>query len=265
MSDRVATPAQPDLPSLELMSLSMILDKAIHLYVRNFGLLVAITAIPSALEFLLSKTLDRSFAATSPIGVVVLLAYFFLIMFLSGIGGGAMTVAISNRYLGRQAKFGEAYSRTLRKCGVILLANLVAGVFVILGLLAIVPGIILMLSYSLISPAVILENLGASKSRRRSRLLMKGFRWQAFLLFLIYFLIYFLLIFALRFLFFFFQGLDFRHFLSASSLPYEIVNEGMAIVIAPIPSILCLLIYYNQRIRKENFDLVVLAEAMAGR
>ena len=49
MSEQQSVSA-PAVPVLESMNVGMILDKAIHLYSRNFLLLISITAIPDAIS-----------------------------------------------------------------------------------------------------------------------------------------------------------------------------------------------------------------------
>lgn len=72
------------------------------------------------------------------------------------------------------------------------------GLLVALGLvLFIVPGILLIVRYALLDPAVVLEGAGATKARSRSTELTIGVRWQIFwagLLFFVAFLLFSFLI-----------------------------------------------------------------------
>jgi len=52
-------------------------------------------------------------------------------------------------------------------------------------------------------------------------------------------------------------------FTAEQSYIHYLVRAPLQFLLAPIPAILVVLIFYNQRIRKEGYDLVLLAEALA--
>jgi len=245
---------------LEAMNVGMILDKAIQLYTRNFLLLVAITAIPQAIYALGTAM----FASSASAGPVLGLGGFVLIilsMVVNGIGGGAMTMVVGSRYLGKDITFGKAYLAALRKAGPLIGGALLAILFIMLGLMGfVVPGLILAVSYCLISPAIMLEGVKGARSLKRSRLLMKGFRWQAFLIYLMYWVaVYVAAIIVLMVVF-----IISRFGLLRLWQPYSLVLSMLLVTVlmGPFSSVLSVLFYYSQRIRKESFDLAFLAEAM---
>lgn len=261
MSDQQPAPA-PTAPVLESMNVGMILDKAIHLYARDFLLLVAITAIPSVVYSVASSRIQAATTASSPFAVLGSLVMLILSTVLYGIAGGAMTVVVSSRYLGRHITFGAAYGAAFRKSGPIVGAKLLAALLIGLGFMGlIVPGIILALSYTLISPVIMLEQIKATESPRRSRLLMKGYRWQALLLFLVYGVV----LYPATYLF----GRLASAIVATTggglfvSLVSHVLVMLTTVLLGPFSSVLSVLIYYNQRIKKESFDLAFLAEAMA--
>jgi hypothetical protein len=76
-----------------------------------------------------------------------------------------------------KASLGESFNFTVYKLPSILIATLIAGILVALGLLAlIVPGIILYIMFYLVIPAIMIENIGALDSLSRSRRLVSN-RW----------------------------------------------------------------------------------------
>jgi uncharacterized membrane protein len=183
-------------------------------------------------------------------------------LLLSAINTGAVTVAISGRYLGREVSIGPCYRAAFRKVGTIIGAWIVAGILIGLGFFMLVfPGVIWALSFCLITPIVMVEGLPAGQSRKRSRELTKGFRWQTLGLFLIYLLVvyglYFIVTLVTRLFVGSMPGLDSTSFIA------RLINLAVQVVLAPFSRILTVLIYYNQRIRKEGFDLELLAEALA--
>jgi hypothetical protein len=252
-----------DLPRFESMNVGMILDKAIHVYTKNFWLLIGIMAIPAALSLLLGRVFLSSGRLDSASGLLSLPLYIVLVIVADGIGGAAVTAVLSGLYLGRETSFAGAYAAALKKAGAITIAKLLSVLFCILGIFVIVPGIILALSYTLVSPVVMLESIPASRSLKRSRELMKGFRWKTFGMALIYLLISGLILLvgtmAARLLVLLTEIDAFQYMLPS------LLTAALNLFIAPLPPIIATLIYYNQRIGKENFDLVLLAEAMTGK
>jgi hypothetical protein len=88
--------------------------------------------------------------------------------------GGALSV-LANRMIGQKTTYLEAIRVGLHSWGRLFGARFVAGLFIILGLVAfIVPGIILAIRYCLIDPVVVLEGEGVSSSRQRSTELVRG-------------------------------------------------------------------------------------------
>ncbi len=252
----------PYILKFESMSFGMILDRAIHLYVKNIGLLVGIMVIPQALIYLNSLLFGESMTSFSGLGILLYFPVFMLLyLLIFGISSGAVTVAVSSRYLVKEITIIRAYKAAFRKIGTLMGAWIVAWIFIFLGCLVIIPGIMLMISYSLITPAVMLESLSASQSRKRSRELIKGYRWQIIGLFLLYFILYFALYYGLIFLVSLFTEAVENFF--SNTYIHQLISCAMQIVSAPFPAIIIILIYYNQRIRKEGFDLVLLAEALA--
>jgi len=119
-------------------------------------------------------------------------------------------------------------------------------------------------SYSLITPVNVLENCSARQSRKRSRLLTKGVRWGIFGIFLLYLIVVTIASFGLTLLVNLAMGIGPRLLFTAEqSYIHYLVRAPLQFLLAPIPAILVVLIFYNQRIRKEGYDLVLLAEALA--
>jgi hypothetical protein len=125
----------------------------------------------------------------------------------------AMIHALSRLKEGQRPTYSEAILVGLRNWGRLFVARLIAGLLILLGLIAlIVPGILLLVRYALLDPAVVLEGATPAEARRRSTELTSGIRWQIFgagLLFLVAFVV---LSVVLSFLIYLplelFQGLD---------------------------------------------------------
>ncbi len=260
MSDQPITTVSAA-PVLEAMNVGMILDKAIALYTRNFLLLVAITAIPQVIYavgtmFLFSVVTAGPGMTLAGFGLVL------LSMVGNGIGGGAMTMVVGNRYLGKGATFGGAYLAALKKAGPLIGGALLAILLIGLGMMGFfVPGFILAVSYCLIAPVIMLEGVKGAKSLKRSRLLIKGYRWQAFLIYFLYWCAIYVGIIVLAVIV---SALT-RLGISETWQRYStlLLTPVVTVLLGPFSAVLSVLLYYGQKIRKENYDLAFLAEAMA--
>lgn len=106
-------------------------------------------------------------------------------MWIEGLFGpiyiGALAYALFEIKSGRKATYGASMIAGLRNWGVLWVAHLVSGIFILLGCVAlIVPGMMLVVRYSLIAPVVVLEKKGVSDALGRSTELTIGRRWQIF-------------------------------------------------------------------------------------
>lgn len=88
-----------------------------------------------------------------------------------------------------EASLTEAFNFTVYKLISLLAAAIITGILVGLGLLALmIPGIILLIMFSLVVPTIIVEDIGALDSLSRSRKIV-GYRWlKTFALLLIIYL-----------------------------------------------------------------------------
>ncbi|MBC8876975.1 MAG: hypothetical protein H8E44_46700 [Planctomycetes bacterium] len=100
-------------------------------------------------------------------------------MWIEGIFGpiylGALMYALSEIKQKRPVGYAKAMEAGFRNWGRLFVANFVAGLIIVVGLIALViPGIYLSLRYALLDSVVILEGADAGEARRRSGELTKG-------------------------------------------------------------------------------------------
>jgi hypothetical protein len=95
---------------------------------------------------------------------------------------GALVTAVEDIRDGRSdLSLGETFQRVRPQLGSIVLAGVLAGLGVVLGLvLLIVPGLVLMTWWVLIIPVVVLERTSAGAAFGRSRELVRGYGWNVF-------------------------------------------------------------------------------------
>jgi len=286
--------------ALRPMSTSEILDRTFNLYRNNFLLFAGIAVLPPALKVildvlqLLSNSMTPSPNGTIDIGsrggeltgaqvgggLLLLLVYLFGVI----VASSATVYAVSMVYLGKGVTIGGSYSgiwpRIGRLIGLFLMIFIIMvglGLVVIgiplliftsrsleLRFVSIAPGFLLLLHLYFclsLAPAVcIVENAGVLQSLNRSMALSRGTRGRIWLVFLLTFVIQMALGFAI--------GIPVgiisvtTHSIALTTTLVLISNFFVSTLVAPILTIPLVLMYYDQRVRKEAFDLQFMMDAL---
>ena len=181
--------------------------------------------------------------------------YIALTAFQSSIVTAAGVIVISESLLGKLVSIGKAYSRILNSLFPLLGALLLFTFAVSIGLIVVIPGIIVYVWFCLATPVVIIEREGGFGALKRSRVLVKGFFQKAFLLVVSLtgvqtFVAIFPLILSLN------SSILLSSFFSLFSI-------CLLLLIEPFKIISTTMLYYDLRIRKEGYDLQVLAQELA--
>jgi hypothetical protein len=95
---------------------------------------------------------------------------------------GALVKAVEDVRDGRaDLSLGETFDRVKPKLGSIIVAGILAGLAIFIGLLLLIaPGLFLMTIWCLIVPVIVLEGASAGESFGRSRELVRGYGWNVF-------------------------------------------------------------------------------------
>jgi cation transport ATPase len=129
------------------------------------------------------------------------------------------------------------------------------GFIIILGcILLIIPGIYWAGLYGLAVPAVVLENITASDALSRSSTLAKGSVGRVIVVYFlaaVFAIIMSLVLEAILSA----GGLAFRHNGAAKAAWNQVISTMTTILFGPISAIAITLVYYDQRIRREAFDI----------
>jgi hypothetical protein len=151
----------------------------------------------------------------------------------------ALVYALSEIKSGRSVKYRQAMAVGLSKWGSLFAARFVAGIFIGLGLLAlIIPGIVVAVRYAFLDAVVVLEESKvATNARTRSALLTDGRRWQIFWSALLYVSLLTVLSFALNFSLGFFDSLNIT--------PVEVVLDCALDITYAIIQIVMFLFYWE--------------------
>jgi glycerophosphoryl diester phosphodiesterase family protein len=250
------------LPALRPLSMGEILDVSFQLYRRHFAALAMVALICSGLPVLLSLFIEASGGMLQHVWLT--LAYYGIFVVLSAIATAATVFVVSESYMGRPLSAGEALSRATPFLWRVITCSILTGLLVMLGfLLFVVPGIVLLCGLILAFPALVLEpGSTASGSLARSWALTRGSRWRIFGMLVTLGLLLYVPIVALTAL----AALVLPDAPSGSAMSGGLIGLVMAAVVQLFlyPLFYCVLTvsYYDLRVRKEGFDLEVLAQTL---
>lgn len=299
--ERRAKPRVSDGIRLYPMGIGEILDRSFRILRNHFWLLFLIILIPQVIYFLVSQGLQLAFFGGAMVqsaadlgmglGFTALLSaiVFLIIQFWAQ---GALIHAVSETYLGHSASvwasFAAMRNRLGRLIGTMLvmgfLVALVVGVLigvsailamisvaltVLLGFAAFVLGLHLFLNWLMVDKVVVLEDTAWMSALRRSKELMtartesgfwKGTKMKASLILLLGFLI----------------GFGFQLLFQVPGALLGVLSKGNELILTVIhlfniaatslatvyTAVAMIVYYYDIRVRKEGFDLKMMAEKL---
>jgi hypothetical protein len=257
----------------EIKSLGVggILDQAVQLLKNHFALFMGISmciSVPFGLVFgFVTYGLRPQFppgAAQEDIARIqqeFLLSNFPVIMgmvfvsmiFVYPLTTGAMIHAVASEYLGNPTTVGASLRRAFRVFLPLLWTSMLMFILVYLGLfLCILPGVLLMFRYALSSQAVVLEGRSGSNALKRSKELMLYDRTKNYNTLFLLWLLLVVIGFGIN------SGANFipqPHVAIVVSVLLQAVNGAFWAAALAV-------FYFSCRCKAENFDLVLLAEAM---
>ncbi len=289
---------------LRPMSTGEILDRTFNLYRNNFLLFAGIAVLPPALALVVTliqaamvstpghpRVASSGLAAVGGVGVMLgWLAYFVGL----AVAHAATVFAVSAVHLERTTTIGESYGRVRGRYGrvvwvlvqaalrafwpmilIIIIASFMAAVaggkgagpalFMVLGFLGGgIVGLVLYLRYALAVPACVLEDIKASAAIKRSVTLSAGSRGQIFVIYFLMVVITYIVLFV-----FLIPATFLSTLLAKGSPSIATLFGGLAGFLAgalagPIATIALSLVYFDQRVRKEAFDLQLMMAAVDG-
>jgi hypothetical protein len=249
---------------LRPMSLSELLDRSFFLYRKYFLLFVGIAALPHLA--LLAFQLVQVMVSPEPRRALVTFEWLLPTLLISfavvAISQGATVIAVSRVHLGQQTSISEAFSPILSRVVPLALMMIVVGLGVGIGFVFfIVPGIILGLMWSLTIPVAVLEGTGLGKSTSRSAELTKGSRGQIFVIYVLILALTYAVYLLVQGPILFAIGLSAFSKHNGAGVPLwgqialPVGGFVTQTLVSPLMTIAFSLIYYDQRVKKEAFDL----------
>ncbi len=252
---------------LRPLTVGEILDTSFSLYRRHFAALATVALVCTGVPLVLRLFLETAGGIFANLPLALL--YGLSLVVLNLVATGATVFIVSESYLGCPISAREALDRATPYIGRILVCSLLIALVVGLGfVLFLVPGIILAVGLALAIPAVVLEpRASASAALSRSWELTRGARWRIFGLGLTLLVLLYVPVIAVT-------GLLAVVLPRASGGSQSFGPGSLSTVVALAlggivqmfiyPLFYCVLTvtYYDLRVRKEGFDLELLASTL---
>jgi hypothetical protein len=264
-----AAPQRP-LP-LRQMGIGELIDGSVKLYRRDWLALVGIAAfvlIPFTLiqvwvtQGLVAQVDPTVFDESLLTDILIVSLVFIVIQFLivQPFLVAAMTRAAADAYLGEQVSIGRVSRYALSKLPAILWISVQTLVATLIGfLLLVIPGIIIAVRLTLAPPVLVVEDIRGSSALGRSWRLTEGHAWRVFGA-----LVLAALITAIG--------------AAIITIPTELIaamlpDDGWivstlgtmlaTVLITPFSILIVVLLYFDLRVRKEGFDIELMAQELA--
>ena len=269
----------PAAPQLRPLGIGEIFDVGINIYRRNARVLMTLVLLvvgpiqvlssliqasttPDSGDPLLLEsetgeltTDDEFWRALAGFGIAGLLG------FIAGtVATGACFKAVADGYVGNRAEWRPALRYAARRLHSILWVTFLGGFLSLLGLiLLIVPGVYLYISFAVAIPVLLTEGLKGRHALGRSRQLVKGRFWPTFGVVVLGAILVGIVQGALAALAgaaSFSEGPD----TFASYTAQTIATVVGSLIATPLTAAFITVLYFDLRVRKEAFDLQLLAQ-----
>jgi len=261
-------------PQLRPLSVGEVLDASFKVVRQSFSTLVLcvlVVALPLNIvnTLILASTRDNAFnldVATNEVStgtaVAGQLATGLLSLVLTTLAAAACFRAVSGAYLGEKLTVGESLSfAASRVLPLIWLSILYVIGLIIPFLFFLIPGIWLSVAWSVSYPALLSEDVRGTKALGRSFKLTRGRWWPTFGALVVMYLIVLVISGIL--------GVLLGATLVASTdseavaaVLTTIINTVSSLITLPLFAAVLTIIYYDLRVRKEGFDLQLLAHGV---
>lgn len=265
-------------PVLRPLGMADILDAALRLYRQNFGPFLGITAIvfvPVAIlqtvgAFFMGQSMGANGESSEvQIGSLIVFGLFMIgamLVYLLAmpVCQGALSIAVARRYLGQPVTVADAYQMISDRWATLLAGVLLVGMMTTVGmLLCLVPGIYLGTLFMFVTPVIAVERAPLMAALSRSRDLVSGEWWRCFGTYLLLSMLIQLVAGAIIYPVTFLSALL---LMERNPGLAQALNQGLSMaastLVQPVQIIGLVLLYYDLRVRKEGFDLELLAQAL---
>lgn len=263
-------------PQLRPLGVGEILDAGFRLVRRRFGTLVVCTLVvatpltvistllqlstdPESFDFSSDgTTADAEGSAIAASLISNVIQYVMIVLIVA-----ACFRAVSAAYLGQEVRARESLRFAVTRMIPLLVALLLVTLALIPAfLLLLVPGIWLGVRLSMTFPAIVFERLGPLAGMARSFRLVKGHWWRTFGVFLVAVLLMFVLSFALGAVLGIVTGVVAPGSEALAAVVMAVVTILVSAALYPVWAAITAVLYYDLRVRKEGFDLELMAQGV---
>jgi hypothetical protein len=268
--------------SLRPLSIGEILDAGIKVVVRHWkplmGCIVGLTAPVWILYVLVIASVDSEFleadsqfsTSSSSTGgdvsstEIVGFGISFLLLFVTFlIAFTACFKVVSDAWLGSEPSIGRSLRFGLRRSPMVALLALIAGIGIGIGFaLCLLPGIWLSVLWCLAFPALLFERTGPFKAMGRSSSLIKGRWWASLLLVVVGYLLVTILGGIIQYGLLAVAAVAAGDSVIVNAIATVVGSTLSSAITYPYLAAVLTILYFDQRVRKEGFDLQLLAEGM---
>jgi hypothetical protein len=243
-----------------------IVDDAIRIYREHWRIFLPISALVMVPAAFLQTAFDAQFSggAGNPPGLFAAFSAGIVGSIVLFVGTSLLTGAVarvtSELCLGRSVSPGGAIRFALARLGSLVGVALLSGLAVFIGaLLLFFPLFIALAAYAFASIAVVVEGAGATQAMGRSWRLSKGHRWKILGTQLLMVLIAGVAGLIIRFVV---GGLMIAVGGGAEPVTSFLDSALANVITAPLTTIALTLLYFDVRIKKEAFDLTIMAREL---
>ena len=250
--------------ALRPLTVGELLDRTFFLYRRHFLMFVGIAALPNLilLAFQLAQLVLTPITLGGMISTLLWLLATILIYFITiAVSQGATIIAVSQIQLEREASASAAFSAIRSRIGELSLLIFGTGLRIVIAFLfLIVPGIYLAIVWSLAIPVAVLEGKGLRDALARSSELTRGHRGRIFVIYsllltLVYIVTLLLQIPTMAVVAIWAGALSATEMPAWAQIVMALSSFVTTALVSPVMTIALSLVYYDERVRKEAFDL----------
>jgi hypothetical protein len=271
-------------PELRPLGVGEVLDVAIKLFLRNAGtLLIAVAVVVVPVELMLVPLFTSAlpapsgpFLGTAPedvdvdggrVAVVVAatLVGAILSFVATTVATAACYKAVGDAYLGSRPDWRSSLAFAGSRLGPVLWVTLLATAIPILICVFIVTipvGIWLLVAWSLALPALLAEGVRGFGALSRSRALVKGRWWRTFATLLLAFILLLVVQGIVSTLLALLVVTNLGDSGFAVTLLNQVVTAIGTVLTTPFFAAVVVVLYFDLRVRKEGFDLALLAQGI---
>jgi len=278
----MTTTSEPFRPRLRPLSVGEILDVSIKICVAHWRTLLLTVLIVVVPVQIVSSLLTADYTASSfdfgaagtqtpeetfeelnqYLGGLVLGTLLQVLAVL--LASAACFRAIAQSYLGEETDWRSSLRHAVRRAPALLWLTMLYGLGVLVGFIFLIaPGVWLYIAWAFAMPILLTEGLRGGRALRRSQELVKGRWWRTFGVIALGFLLASITSSVVQALFF--AGILFN---SDNDLLVIVLSAFAGIVglliTTPLQAALLAVVYFDLRVRKEGFDLELLAQGIGG-